>query len=285
MIFGQTSFRRILLSRLLLVSVPVLLLGVYATYRKARSAFLETARQNLTESAIRKADSISQSADALRASLAAFSDAPSLKLSDPAAHQALAKQFSEQLPFQQACVQMVDLATYQLTANTCDRDRLGKVQPSFWLRQQARLLPDPQQIYVQFLPFSVSQKEPKAKNQLELLFSAPIYDGQGILRYALSVKASLLHREKTPPGSLEGNTIVISQAGVILAHPYPERLGQNIADMPDAERLQNVMGSAIAGEQRFLHLFSLQKTARSWWRAILPWPVPSAETAIASGWC
>ena len=55
---GQSSFRRILLSRILLVSVPVLLVGVYVTYRKARSAFLETARQNLTESAIRKGESL-----------------------------------------------------------------------------------------------------------------------------------------------------------------------------------------------------------------------------------
>ena len=58
MAFGQSSFRRILLSRLLLLSVPVLLTGVYVTYRKARSAFLETARKNLTESAILKGESI-----------------------------------------------------------------------------------------------------------------------------------------------------------------------------------------------------------------------------------
>ena len=69
MSIGQSSFRRILLSRLLLVSVPVLLMGVYVTYRKARSAFLETARQNLTESAIRKADNIEQSIQLLRANL------------------------------------------------------------------------------------------------------------------------------------------------------------------------------------------------------------------------
>ncbi|MFM6406556.1 MAG: two-component sensor histidine kinase, partial [Microcystis sp.] len=67
MSIGQSSFRRILLSRLLLISVPVLLMGVYVTYRKARSAFLETARQNLTESAIRKADNIEQSIQFLRA--------------------------------------------------------------------------------------------------------------------------------------------------------------------------------------------------------------------------
>ncbi len=69
MSIGQSSFRRILLSRLLLVSVPVLLMGVYVTYRKARSAFLETARQNLTESAVRKADNIDQSIQFLQVNL------------------------------------------------------------------------------------------------------------------------------------------------------------------------------------------------------------------------
>jgi hypothetical protein len=41
-------------------------MGVYVTYRKARLAFLEIGRQNLTESAIRKADNIEQSIQFLR---------------------------------------------------------------------------------------------------------------------------------------------------------------------------------------------------------------------------
>ncbi|MEN9567824.1 MAG: hypothetical protein RLZZ69_3020 [Cyanobacteriota bacterium] len=66
---SQSSFRRILLSRILLVSVPVLLIGVYVTYRKARSAFLETAKQNLTESAVRKGEIVEQSIKALQSNL------------------------------------------------------------------------------------------------------------------------------------------------------------------------------------------------------------------------
>ena len=72
---GQSSFRRILLSRILLVSVPILLIGVYVTYSKARSAFLESARQNLTESAVRKGEIVKQSIEALRNNLAKASDA------------------------------------------------------------------------------------------------------------------------------------------------------------------------------------------------------------------
>ena len=55
---GQSSFRRILLSRILLLSIPVLLIGEAVTYKKARSSLLETARWNLTESAVKKGENI-----------------------------------------------------------------------------------------------------------------------------------------------------------------------------------------------------------------------------------
>ncbi len=50
----QSSFRRILVSKILLLSVPVLLIGEIVAYKNARSSLLETARQFLTESAIIK---------------------------------------------------------------------------------------------------------------------------------------------------------------------------------------------------------------------------------------
>ena len=57
----QSSFRGILLSRLLLVSLPILLIGIYVTYIKAYSAFLNSARYTLTGKAIRQADNIKES--------------------------------------------------------------------------------------------------------------------------------------------------------------------------------------------------------------------------------
>ena len=55
------SFRRILLLRLLFFSIPILLIGQYATVRKARSSLLDTARQNLPSSAVRKATDLNRS--------------------------------------------------------------------------------------------------------------------------------------------------------------------------------------------------------------------------------
>lgn len=50
----QSSFRRILLTRILLVFVPVLLIGEMAALNKARNSLLKNAKQNLTESAVMK---------------------------------------------------------------------------------------------------------------------------------------------------------------------------------------------------------------------------------------
>lgn len=86
--WNQFSFRSIILTRLLLVSVPILLMGVYITYRKARSAFLETARQNLTESAVRNGEMIERSIDALRTNLVTASDSVILKLNTSSEKQA-----------------------------------------------------------------------------------------------------------------------------------------------------------------------------------------------------
>jgi two-component system, NarL family, sensor histidine kinase BarA len=45
----QLSFRRLLVTRILLLSVPVLLIGEIVVFKKARYTQLDTARKNLTE--------------------------------------------------------------------------------------------------------------------------------------------------------------------------------------------------------------------------------------------
>ncbi|MEN8447378.1 MAG: hypothetical protein ABG776_20460, partial [Cyanobacteria bacterium J06555_13] len=52
------SFRRNLLLRILAFSLPILFVGQAVVVRKARTSLLTTARQNLTSSAIRKAEEL-----------------------------------------------------------------------------------------------------------------------------------------------------------------------------------------------------------------------------------
>ena len=263
MAFGQSSFRRILLSRLLLLSVPILLVGVYVTYSKARSAFLDTAEQNLTESAVRKSESIIQSVEALRTNMASASDAEVLKSDTPENHQLFISRLAQVLPTNILCVQLKDLVESRVTATTCGEQL--KLDHATWPKIQENLVTSPQEIEVNLLLPSqavtgVSDlNEQPNQNQLKLWLTAPVYDREGNLRYALSVKSAILSQEKKEPGSLEGYTVAINQDGVILAHPFSQRVGRNISQMPDARRLTNLLQNAISGESNFLHLFYLEK--------------------------
>jgi two-component system, NarL family, sensor histidine kinase BarA len=260
---GQSSFRRILLSRLLLVSIPVLLMGVYVTYRKARSAFLETARQNLTESAIRKADNIEQSIRFLTANLVTAGESIVLKQGTLAEKKAFLQQFTAQLPNHTNCVGLVDIEDKKPWFNQACDPSIIKVLPLDQLSQkQPKLASSRRDILVKSLPRQFLTKSPNNNRQLELVFAVPIYDNQGQLQSSLILQASLLYSEKVLPGSLSGYPVVISQNGVILAHPYFNRIGSHISQEADSDRLNSIINNAIRGEQRFLHLFSLEKDGK-----------------------
>ncbi len=264
MAFGQSSFRRILISRLLLLSVPVLLVGVYVTYRKARSAFLETARKNLTESAISKAESISQSLEALKTNLANASDAEALQSNSLEARLNFVTQLQETLPTNILCIQLTDLVTNSIVITTCGER--ADLSSTSWHSKKQDLMKNLQQIDVKFLlpTHDLSANNQRNQNQfsidqLVLWLNTPVYDSQGDLRYALSVKSSILSQERVKPGSFGGYSVVIDQEGMILAHPSIQRVGLNISQMPDAQRLSRLLQNAIAKKPNFLHLFYLEK--------------------------
>jgi two-component system, NarL family, sensor histidine kinase BarA len=259
---GQSSFRRILLSRILLVSVPVLLIGVYVTYRKARSAFLETARQNLTESAIRKGEIVKQSIEALENNLASASDA-AITPENILKGDLLITQLKEVLPTGVLCVQITDLKTSSIAASSCNES--VDLVNSTWKKKKQQIFTTASQVDVKLLSASTflahnveDSRENPSGRQLKLWLTAPVYDSSGNLRYALSVKSAILAQEIIVPGSLEGYPVVIDQDGTILAHPFVQRVGRNIKQMPDAQRLTKLMENAIANKPDSLHLFYLE---------------------------
>ena len=264
MALGQSSFRRILLSRLLLLSVPVLLMGVYVTYRKARSAFLDTARQNLTESAVRKGESIQQSVEALRTNLASASDAASIKLDYPNNHSIFMAQLTDILPGNILCAQLSDLRTNKIVTSNCTEP--VEVNNHLWPERQNQVITTANRVDVKLLlpstsPLTDTDRVVKESlnNQLKIWLTAPVYDRGGRLRYAISIQSALLAQERVKAGSLDGYTVAINQDGIILAHPFIQRVGLNIRQMPDAERLEILLKNAIAGRQDFFHLFFLEK--------------------------
>jgi signal transduction histidine kinase len=263
MALGQSSFRRILLSRLLLLSVPVLLFGVYITYRKARSAFLETARQNLTESAVRKGESIQQGIESLRTNLANASESVVLRSPYSDQRQEFVNQLVEMLPDNVLCAQITEIATNKIVATTCGE--AANLDLTSWhkTRDRERLIAQNIEIKLIQPPASILQDvrngdESLFQSQLKLWLTAPVYDDQGRLRYALSIKSALLSQERLEPGSLEGYPVVIDGDGTILAHPLIQRVGRNIDQMPDARRLGSILDNAISNKPDLLHLFYLE---------------------------
>jgi signal transduction histidine kinase len=265
MTLGQSSFRRLLLSRLLLLTVPVLLMGAYVTHRKARSAFLENARQNLTKSAVRKAESINRSVEALKATLIAASNNTVLGVNSPKEQQDFVEKLSTLLPTEIECVQLLEIGKDRLVASTCDNRSLQNFTLSSWQPNKKQILANPEDIKVELvLPVkgnatSNSNTSISHPNRLELLFSVPVYDNQQQLRYALVIKSALLNQTQKQTGSLDGYAVIIDRQGRILAHPFPERIGLNIKELPDAERLESILRNALTGEENFLHLFYLDK--------------------------
>jgi signal transduction histidine kinase len=296
---GQSSFRRILLSRILLLSVPVLLVGEYVTYRKARSTLLETARQNLTESAVRKAETIEQWAKSLKSNLIGASESSMLQSVDPQDYQKFIAQLGQRLPAQVDCLQLTNLQTNQVIASTCGQQPIQSLPAKFWppVQQQQTLLDD-KSVYISLsLPH---QRQGKANDQnvalaaedfpgagkegsdsqASLVLSAPVYIGQGNSRqlsYALSLQSALPVQTSAPRGSLAGYTVAIDQDGTILAHPNINRVGRNIDAEADADRLKSIVRRAIAGGQAFLHLFSFEKNGVELLAGYAAIPSPSTQ--------
>jgi signal transduction histidine kinase len=257
---GQSSFRRILLSQILLLSLPVLLVGEYVTYRKARSGLLETARLNLTESASKKAQTINEWIDFNKSGLTIATNNIVLQPEKPQQYSVLLSQLQQQFSPLVSCLQLTDLQTQKLIATTCGKKPIHSIPKNFWSSQKQQ---NPE-IYINYLVPSLDQKNSEWRNQITLVFNSPIYVNQNNknqLKYALSLQSTLYLESKERPKSLTGFTVIIDQGGTIISHPSLNKLGQNIQDQADANRLKNLLSNALESKKNsFIHLFSFDQS-------------------------
>ncbi len=246
--FRQSSFRRILISKILLLSVPVLLIGEFVGYKKARSSLIEIASQNLTESAILKSENIVDTVDALKTNLFIASQTTVLQSGQPQLVEQFVTQLAKELPRQIKCIQLKNPNTNNIVAGNCGKQLINLNNFS--------LSPNKVQIKP-ILPQKV--KKNSLENQpskLELNLSHPVYDTQGKLRYTLSMQSQLLHEKiQNNPGFLTGSTVVIAENGTILAHPIFQRVGTNIAEHADGKKLQQIVKNAISKSEETSDLF------------------------------
>ncbi len=247
----QLSFRRLLVSRILLLSVPVLLTGEIVVFKKARYTQLETARKNLTESAIIKSEKILDTIASLKSNLLSASQTTTIREGDSANVQQFINQLEQGLPNQIECIQLSDLENNQLVASTCGDELIGEAKFAVSSNNIQLQVIVPPKIYVK----SVRNSERGTQNKLQLMLSAPVFDDTGKIRYALTILSELQQKAKNKPGLLTGATVVISEDGTILAHPIATKVGTNIAEYINASRLQKIVKNARAGKQDFLQFF------------------------------
>ena len=246
--FRQSSFRRILISKILLLSVPILLVGEFVGYKKARSSLIEIARENLTESAILKAENIVDTIDALKSNLFIASQTTVIQSGQPQLVEQFVTQLAKELPRQIKCIQLTNLSSNNIIAGNCGKQLIPLNKFS--------LTQDKVQIEPILPVKSIKNSLENQASKLELNLSSPVYDTQGKLRYTLSMQSQLLHEKiKNNSGLLTGSTVVIAESGTILAHPIFQRVGTNIAEHADGKKLQQIVKNAISKGEGSSDLF------------------------------
>ena len=270
----QSSFNRILLSRILLLTISGLVLGQYIIYRQARSTLLNTARQNLKESADRKGEYLQQWATSLKSSLVSASESYVLESGTVEEHQSYIKRLHEMLSTQISCVQLSNLQTEEIVANTCGTERIDSLPENIWPQQQKQLVRDKYNIYVSYTILELlsadsesNAQEVNQKTQVNLVWSVPVYvseAGERKLRYALSIKSALPMPTNRERGSFTGSTVVINVPEYrILASLDSRKLGRRISELSDtqtAKKLESIMKKAEEGQKHFAHIFSIEET-------------------------
>jgi signal transduction histidine kinase len=271
----QSSFRRILLRRLLLLSIPVLLTGEIVAYKKARSGLLETAHHNLTASAVRKANSLQETIGALRSNLATATGAAALQTGSQQQIYDFLEQFQQSSSIALKCVQLTDLQTQEIKASTCGKDPIVQLSGSAWSLVGGREFAKSDTVRLSLVP--VQESQPPLEGQLNIVLSAPVQVGSNI-RYALNVQSALYAQPEPESNSITGYTVVIDQDGEILAHPMASRVGRNIQRESDAARLQNLVKNAVAGRQDALPLFAFEENGAEWLAGYSAIPVALSAT-------
>jgi signal transduction histidine kinase len=247
---SQSSFRRILVTRILLVFVPVLLIGEMVALNKARSNLLNTARQNLTDSAIHQGEKISDAIAYLKTILIITSKTKDIQSGVATKAENFIQQLSDSMPHKIDCIQLQHLQKKHLNnkiiASTCG-DQSIIAQPLSFTNNEI-------QITEILPPKRGTTGKRHSENQLQLLLSAPVYNQRGNLAYALIIKTTLHRQIENKQGTLIGSLVVINENGTILANPLPEKLGNNLQNDLDIQQLNSIIKNAIKGNHDSAYL-------------------------------
>ncbi len=248
------SFRRNLLLKILAFSVPILLIGQAVALRKARTSLLKTARQNLTSSAIRKAEELETGIQSVEADLDLLARTEAFQSGDSRRIEQVISSFTEDIPYTVSCVELIAPRAETAVLNTCRRSIIPSTKQVPWLQNGSVEQPD-------FYVFSPGPESPTAmpasadRALVKFIIASPIYNKDGSLRYTLAMEVCLYQLQDTNNLSLVGETVVIDPENIVVTHPDPNQVGKNIAELRDFDKLRSIVGSVNAGQSHFAHLF------------------------------
>ncbi|MGB3299980.1 MAG: sensor histidine kinase [Phormidesmis sp.] len=282
------SLRRNLLIKILAFSMPILLIGQFVALRKARTSLLETARQNLTSSAIRKAEELETGIQSIKANLDLLGQTAAFQSGDARSIQQILSRFSEDTPYSISCVELMAPMAEKATINTCADEIssnspsdsfLGLVSKGDASTKRRSIIPTAKQVPwlqnggVETSDFYVFSPGPDAQAAdfnsdralIKFVVASPLYGPDGKLRYTIAMEVCILQLQDIEDQSLVGETVVIDPNNIIITHPDPSQVGKNIADLRDKKRLENSISSVTAGNNGFVHLFGfLPKNDEEW---------------------
>ncbi|MGD1897949.1 MAG: ATP-binding protein [Phormidesmis sp.] len=288
------SFRRNLLLRILAFSLPILFIGQAVVLRKARTSLLTTARQNLTSSAIRKAEELETGIRAVEATVDVLAQTEDFQTGDVDAIEELLDRFTQDTtPYTIHCAELKAPQAKVSAINTClsdisaDESQLWSGNPNGRNIQLTRsIVPSAKQVpWLQdggiedadFYVFSPGLGTPRTDAEIaaipenraliKLIVASPIYSEDNKLLYTLAMEIHMYQLQDATPQSLVGETVVIDQNQVVVTHPDRTQVGKNISELRDATKLSNVVGSVKAGQDDFVHFFRFLSAEDGEWLA------------------
>jgi signal transduction histidine kinase len=262
--------------------------GQAVALSKARSSLLLSAQQNLTSSAIRKAEALQTGIQAIDANIDLLAQTEAFQSNDIEAVQSILNRvIGDTKPYDISCVELKAPQDKQALINTCDRTIIPSAKQVPWLQSGSVEIAD---FYV-FSPganaatASTPDIEPASStNTLEerntstdsstdiptdralikFIVASPVYAKDNSLRYTLAMEVGLLQLQDAKPQSLVGKTIVIDQNQIIVSHPDPVQVGKSISDLPEASKFDDIIENVKAGKSEFDEFSHLSSKRENW---------------------
>ena len=278
----RRSFRRNLLLKILAFSVPTLLIGQVVALRKARTSLLTTASQNLTSSAIRKAEALETGIRSVEVDMDLLAQTTAFQSGDAERIRATLSQFEKDTPYTVKCVELIAPKAKAAAVNTCDRSIVPSSKQIPWLQSGSVENADfyvfsPGANQADSNPPAASETPPEvlSKRQRELssspdsrplnkpsserslikfVVASPIYNASEQLVYTLAMEVWLYQLQDTGAQSLVGETVVIDASNVVVAHPDKSQIGKEVESLPNGRKLLIAVDNVEDGRDEFIEL-------------------------------